>query len=96
VFVGDVARAAEACVSNDCPGVFNIGTGRETSVNQLVAALTGAVGEKGNISNGEAKGGEQQRSCIDPSRAKATLGWQPQVALEEGVRRTVDWFRENV
>jgi UDP-glucose 4-epimerase len=96
VFVGDVARAAEACVSNDRLGVFNIGTGRETSVNQLVAALTGAVGEKGNISNGEAKGGEQQRSCIDPSRAKATLGWQPQVALEEGVRRTVDWFRENV
>ncbi len=96
VFVGDVANAAERCVSGDFPGVFNVGTGRETSVNQLVAALTAAVGSKGTIAHGDAKSGEQQRSCIDPSRAKATFGWQPQMALEEGVRCTVDWFRENV
>lgn len=96
VFVGDVAKAVERCVSNEVTGVFNIGTGRETSLNSLVAALKAAVGTEGKISFGPAKAGEQQRSCITPARAKRTFGWEPLVGLEEGVKLTVDWYKKNM
>jgi len=95
VFVEDVARAVRACVIKEHPGVFNIGTGVETTVNTLVDSLRRATDTNGNVSYGPAKPGEQMRSCIDPSRAKATFGWAPSVTLDQGVARTVEWFRAN-
>ena len=81
-------RAAEAAAL----GAYNIGTGRACSVNDLYAHLARAADVGRPARHGPAKPGEQRVSCLDVSRAAATLDWQPRTSLEEGVSRTVAWF----
>jgi UDP-glucose 4-epimerase len=97
VFVGDVVAANLAAAAADASalGAYNVGTGRETDVNTLFAMLSAACRVDGDAAHGPAKPGEQQRSCLDASRAAAVLGWAPQVALEEGLRETVEFFRDS-
>lgn len=94
VYVEDVAAAVACAVKAKKVGHFNIGTGRETSINTLIQAIVKEVGSKGDISHGEGKLGEQMRSCITPAVAKTTIGWEPSVQLDEGIFRTVSWFRK--
>ena len=94
VYVDDVvdafARAADVA-----PGLLlNIGTGEETSVNQLYTAMAVAAGVDPDVTHAEARSGELGRSALDPSRAADELGWVPQVSLADGVGRVLDWFRE--
>ena len=94
VYVDDVvdafARAADAA-----PGLLlNIGTGEETSVNQLYTAMAVAAGVDPDVTHAEARSGELERSALDPSRAADQLGWAPQVSLADGVGRVLDWFRD--
>jgi UDP-glucose 4-epimerase len=84
VYVGDVARAFLAAADSDATGVLNIGTGRETSVLELVDALGVAA------THAPARAGEVTRSCLDVRRAADVLGWEARVALRDGLRRTVD------
>jgi UDP-glucose 4-epimerase len=72
----------------------NIGTGVETSVNELFRRLARAAGVEGEAQHGPPKLGEQRRSALDPGLAKRLLGWTPQVSLDEGLRRTVDSLRQ--
>ncbi|MFN2547202.1 MAG: NAD-dependent epimerase/dehydratase family protein [Myxococcales bacterium] len=88
VHVHDVARINALAIESDVTGAVNVGTARETSVNDLAEKL----GLKKPFRHGPAKPGEQRRSAIDPSAAGKLLGWQPQVALEEGLRATAQWF----
>ncbi|SRR6266851_1493812 len=75
------------------PGALNVGTGRETSVNELPRLLAGACGYRGSIRHGPPKPGEQRRSSIDASAARAQLGWEPRIGLEDGLARTAQWFK---
>ncbi len=75
-------------------GPMNIGTGRETDVVTLATKLVGLSGKAIEPVHGPAKAGEQRRSVIDSSLAKRELGWEPRVALDEGLRRTYHWFAE--
>jgi UDP-glucose 4-epimerase len=93
VFVGDVARANVMALGTDYSGPLNIGTGLETDVNTLFAHLKGLTGSSAPEEHGPSKPGEQRRSVLDCRRAAAVLGWRPQTALEEGLRRTVESFR---
>ena len=98
VHVGDVVRAnllAAAADRSDL-GAYNIGTGRETDVNQLFASLREACGVATEAMHGPGKPGEQRRSCLDASRAQRMLGWVPQVSLEDGLGGTVEFFRQAV
>jgi len=95
VFGPDVARANLLAAQRDVEGPINIGTGVETDVNRLYALIARAVGTDRPPRHGEAKPGEQARSSVDPSRAAEVLGWRPTVALEEGLSRTVAWFRDS-
>ncbi len=101
VFVGDVVRANVIALDylqehkgNSSPLAVNIGTGKELSVNKLFTLLKGLVPGGPEPIYGPAKLGEQRRSAIDPSYAKGTLGWEPLVPVEEGLRKTWDWFKE--
>jgi UDP-glucose 4-epimerase len=94
VFVGDVVRAMLAGFDHEGSGTFNVGTGRETSVNELFRTLNEITGGHAEEVHAEGKPGEQQRSVLDVSRARRTLGWEPEVELAEGLRQTVAWFRE--
>lgn len=94
VYVGDVVRAVMAALRNqDAVGAFNIGTGVETDVNALARIIASAAGYAGEIPHGPAKPGEQRRSCISITRAATELGWHPEVRIEEGLGKTVEWFR---
>jgi len=93
VHVDDVARANLLAVERGFGGALNVGTGVETDVNALHALLARAAGVEARPEHGPARPGEQRRSCLDASAAARELGWRPAVGLEEGLARTLDWFR---
>ena len=94
VYVGDVAEAISRAVARpDATGIVNVGTGRETSVNELYARLARIAGVTRPADHGPAKPGEQRRSLLDASRAKALLGWTPATALDDGLARTFADFK---
>ena len=89
-----MARANLLAAQGEVQGPINIGTGLETDVNRLHALLAQAAGTERPAQHAPAKPGEQMRSSVDPSLAGRVLGWRPTVALEEGLQRTVNWFRD--
>jgi UDP-glucose 4-epimerase len=93
VFAGDVARAFVGAVGAE-GGVFNVGTGEETSVVELWQACLAAAGTDGEAVNGAERLGELQRSCLDPRRAETVLHWRAEVPLAGGLRETWEWIRE--
>jgi UDP-glucose 4-epimerase len=93
VYGGDVARAVLAARGSD-GGVFNVGTGRETSVVELWDACCATVGATLAAEPAEARLGEIQRSVLDVSKAAADLGWAPATSLADGLRATWEWIRE--
>ena len=92
VYVGDVARASLAALGQE-GGVFNIGTGRETSVNELYELCRTVAGSDTEAAHVPARAGELQRSVLDPSRASADLGFMAFVGLEDGLQATWEWLR---
>jgi UDP-glucose 4-epimerase len=87
VYVGDVVRATLAAAGH-AGGVFNVGTGVETSVNELHAACRRVTGYEREPEHGPARPGDVLRSVIDPSLAERELGWRPEHELEDGLRLT--------
>ncbi len=93
VYVDDVVESCIRAAERGGNVYVNIGTGREASINELYALISAAVGTDIRPGYGPAKDGDVARSCLDSSLAKEVLGWEPWVTLEEGVTRTVEWFR---
>ena len=87
VFVGDVVGALLAAVGRD-GGVFNVGTGLETTVLELHRACAEVAGIGAEPRMEAARLGDVRRSVLDVSRAESGLGWRPEVSLEDGLRRT--------
>jgi len=94
IYVGDVVRANVAALRSAASGAFNIGTGVETSVNQLYDALARIAGVDLKPEYAPARPGEQRRSVILPDRAARQLNWRPEVPLAEGLGNTLRFFRE--
>ena len=92
VFVGDVASANVAALGSRRSGELNVGTGRETSVADLVGMLIGASGRETAVEMAPGKEFEVRRVCLDPSRAGKWIGWRPQVAIDDGLQQTWTWF----
>jgi UDP-glucose 4-epimerase len=93
VFVADAARAMLAALGSS-GGVFNVGTGIETSVVELYDAIQRASGVTREAVFAEARLGELQRSVLDISLAERELGWRPEHSLDDGLARTWAWVRE--
>jgi len=93
VFAGDVARANLLAAEQRFDGALNVGTGVETGVVELYGHLARAAGVSRPPEHAPARLGEQRRSCVDPAAAGKALGWKPQVALADGLARTLEWFR---
>jgi UDP-glucose 4-epimerase len=89
-YVGDIVAANLAAAASDVDGAYNAGTGVETTVLGLIAALRELGG--GRPFEPEylpERTGEVYRSCVDPSLAREVLGWEAQVALADGLERTL-------
>jgi len=93
VYVGDVARATLAALGHE-GGVFNVGTGRETSVAELYELCARVAGSDRGAEHAPARLGELQRSFLDPTLAADTLGFRAMVDLEDGLRSTWDWIQK--
>jgi UDP-glucose 4-epimerase len=93
VYVGDVARATLSALGQD-GGVFNVGTGRETSVVELYELCARVAGSETPAEHAPARLGELQRSFLDPELAARELGFSAMVELEDGLRATLDWIRK--
>ncbi|HSX21878.1 MAG TPA: NAD-dependent epimerase/dehydratase family protein [Gaiellaceae bacterium] len=89
-YVGDIARATLAALERD-GGVYNIGTGVETSVLDLYEQITRASGIERAAEHAPPRLGELQRSVLDVSLAASELGWTPSVALAQGLAQTWEW-----
>ncbi len=93
VYVGDVVKANLLAVDYPESDVFNIGTATETDVNTIFRKLNSATKASLEEKHGPAMKGEQARSVIDYSKAKNLMGWEPGVSLDQGLRLTVEFFR---
>jgi UDP-glucose 4-epimerase len=91
VFVGDVVAASLAAVDHS-GGVFNVGTGTETSVLELYERIQKAAGVEREPEFAAARPGELQRSVLDPSLAQRERGWKPQSSLDDGLSATWAWI----
>jgi UDP-glucose 4-epimerase len=95
VFVDDVVDAFVKAAEPIGGGQrFNVGTGVETSDLQLHSVVAAAVGAPDNPAFAPPRLGDLKRSCLDIGLAERVLGWRPKVVLDEGVRRTVEYFRQ--
>jgi UDP-glucose 4-epimerase len=90
VYVGDVARAMVSAIGQE-GGVFNIGTGRETSVLELYEQCRRVAGSDAEPEMAPARLGELRRSVLDPTLAAEQLRFMPMVGLEDGLAATWDW-----
>src|SRR5205823_13917312 len=86
VHVGDVVRAL--LVASGTGGVFNIGSGEETSVLELHERCRAVTGDGREPRHAPARDGDVVRSVLDVSLAERELGWRPEVSLDDGLRRT--------
>ncbi len=92
-FVGDVVSANLAAAGSDWAGSCNVGTGIETTVVELADALRALGDTEFALQHAPERPGEVVRSAVDPSLAREVLGWRAQVALPEGLERTLVWVR---
>jgi len=91
VFVDDVVDAFVRAATRGGGLVCNIATGRETSVNQLLATMADQAGIETTAVMAPARPGELLRSSLDVERASIQLGWRPWTELAEGTRAVLDY-----
>jgi GDP-L-fucose synthase len=96
LYVDDAARAIVLAAERyDGPEPVNIGSGREISIAALAGLIADAVGFKGSIQWNTSKPDGQPRRALDTSRAEKFFGFRAEMPFEEGVRRTVEWYRQH-
>lgn len=93
VYVADVAEANALALSSVAVGAFNVGTGTETSINEIFRILRDLTASRQPERHGPPKPGEQRRSAVDPTRIGREIGWRPKTALRDGLESTVAYFK---
>lgn len=93
VFVDDVIEANILAIKSKKVGIFNVGTAKETDINTIFWKLKKLTKSNCKKIHGPAKTGEQKRSCLDYTKAKREFGWQPKYDLDNGFKKTAEWFR---
>jgi UDP-glucose 4-epimerase len=95
-YVGDIVAANVLGLASTVTGALNIGTGRETSIGDLVGRLSALAGYAGQPEREPLPPGEVARSALDNALATDRLGWHPSVSLDDGLARTLESFRDQV
>lgn len=94
VYAGDIARGIrQALVTDNADTCYNLSTQEETSLNDLVSIFSKVSGKEIVPTYGEPREGDIFRSSLSNRKAVTGLGWEPQVSLEEGLKRTYDYFK---
>lgn len=94
VYVSDVIAGLLAALAHpEASGEYNIGTGRASSVRDVIDALEPYADEDFTPEFADARVGEIERSCLDVTRARVELGWSPEIDLADGLHQTIKWAR---
>ncbi|MEJ2616556.1 MAG: NAD-dependent epimerase/dehydratase family protein [Ignavibacteriaceae bacterium] len=96
VFVGDVVKANLITLKDEAANIYNIGTSKETDVNQLFNMLNKIAESNKEEKHGPAAPGEQMRSVITSDKLYNTFKWRPSTTLQEGLQKTVNFFRTSL
>ncbi|MGB9677331.1 MAG: NAD-dependent epimerase/dehydratase family protein [Candidatus Ratteibacteria bacterium] len=92
IFIEDVVEANVLFMRNEITGVFNVGTGIETSVNRIFEIIKENIGKSCKKVYGEEKKCELKRSCLSIEKIKTQTGWSPKFKIEQGIKKTIEWF----
>lgn len=98
IFVADTVRAILALGGrHDIKGeIVNLGSGRETTIGEIVGAIADAMGYRGEIAHAPARPADVRRHCADVARAQALIGTIAPTGLADGMSRTVQWYKERL
>jgi UDP-glucose 4-epimerase len=94
VYVDDVVRAFLAVLEGSCEAIYNVGTGKDARINELIAALGTISGRPLEVERQAAWPNDIRSIRADTARFAGEFGFQPEVPLSEGLARTVDFFRK--
>jgi len=94
VYVKDVVEAHILALKKKRVGIYNIGTGKETNINKIFDLIKKYTAAQYKKEYHSPRKGEQKRSCLDYSKAKKELDWEPKYDLDGGIRETVEWFKK--
>ena len=96
VFVDDVVDAYRAALSRGDGEFMNIGTGVQTSVNELYSAIADIMDYDVAAAYATAREGELDHIALDASKSERILGWKPRTSMQEGLTQTVQWYVQNL
>ena len=94
IYVADFIDGVMAVARSGLPGPYNIGTGYGVSVNQIHHQLAQLVPTDASVDYGPPRAGDIRKIWLDVSAAEHDLGWQASTTFEDGLRKTVDWFKK--
>lgn len=94
VYVSDVVESNVLALDYPESDIFNIATGKETDINSLFRLIKNEASSSQKEIHGPAVEEEQKRSCLDISKAKKLLRWEPEYSLEEGIKKTINFYRK--
>ena len=92
VYVDDVVRANLLALDSEVCEHLNVGTGRQADTNTIYRLVAERMGKPLTVEHGPDRPGDLKASALDASRIGKLLGWAPEVSLEDGIARTVDWY----
>jgi len=95
IFVRDVVNANLLALKLNGSDTFNVGTGQETSVNELTHLILEVAESNIDVQTSKKNIFEQRRSCLDYKKLKGSLNWSPKVSLKEGLSETFIFFKNN-
>ncbi len=94
VFVADIVKANMLAIDKEVNGELNIGTSIETDVNEIYRLVSQEINPQIKAQHGPARPGEQITSSLNYNLAQEKLGWEPTVKLQEGIKQTVEFFKQ--
>ncbi|MGV7220197.1 MAG: NAD-dependent epimerase/dehydratase family protein [Nitrospinales bacterium] len=95
LFIEDVVKANLIGLSPDCSGTYNIGTGKEVTINSITDSLIKLSGRDVIPQHGPKKSGEQRRSVIDSKKFQNKYNWRVESSLEDGLQKTLKYFSDD-
>ncbi|MDR1104387.1 MAG: NAD-dependent epimerase/dehydratase family protein [Endomicrobium sp.] len=96
VYVGDVVNANLKSLTKGKNEIINIGTSKAVSVNELIKVMSKVSGYKKKAQYKPKRDGELFKSFLNINKAKAVLSWTPKVNIEQGIKLTIDYFKERI
>jgi UDP-glucose 4-epimerase len=96
IYIDDIVRACIKTIQKpNISGVFNLGTGVETNINKIFNLINKNFNNKFQKKYQKLKSLEQEKSSIDSNKFKKYFNWEPQIKLEDGIKKTFNWFKDN-